>query len=89
MDIANNMIMSFYLIVSLNVAYTFVNNKSSNIRIKRSRSHAQFPNSNNQLDRTKDECGKRSVAFSPHRNPKIVGGIVAPYGAFPWQVIKK
>lgn len=31
-------------------------------------------------------CGSRTVAFDPHRNAKIVGGVAAPYGAFPWQV---
>lgn len=31
-------------------------------------------------------CGSRTVPFDAHRNPKIVGGVAAPYGAFPWQV---
>lgn len=40
-----------------------------------------------QLDTSSSmSCGGRTVAFDPHRNPKIVGGVEAPYGAFPWQV---
>lgn len=33
-----------------------------------------------------DECGTRTIHFYPKRSAKIVGGNVAPYGAFPWQV---
>ncbi|XP_030756654.1 transmembrane protease serine 3-like [Sitophilus oryzae] len=31
-------------------------------------------------------CGKRSVAWHPTREPRIVGGEEPPYGAVPWQV---
>lgn len=33
-----------------------------------------------------NSCGTRSVSFNPKRNGKIIGGNVAPYGAFPWQI---
>lgn len=32
------------------------------------------------------DCGRRTIRYSPRRNGKIVGGSVAPYGAYPWQV---
>lgn len=32
------------------------------------------------------ECGTRTIQFYPKRSGKIIGGNVAPYGAFPWQV---
>jgi len=34
----------------------------------------------------KYECGTRYVRFHPQRMGKIVGGVVVPYGAYPWQV---
>lgn len=34
----------------------------------------------------RNTCGTRTVDFNPKRHPKIIGGNVAPYGAFPWQV---
>lgn len=33
-----------------------------------------------------DACGQRSIDYKPKRHAKIIGGNVAPYGAFPWQV---
>lgn len=34
----------------------------------------------------KCDCGMRTIRHYPRRNGKIVGGSVAPYGAYPWQV---
>lgn len=31
-------------------------------------------------------CGTRTIKFYPKRYGKIIGGNVAPYGAYPWQV---
>lgn len=40
----------------------------------------------NVMSNTKNVCGTRSIRHYPRRNGKIVGGSVAPYGAYPWQV---
>ena len=39
----------------------------------------------------KSSCGSRSVSFNPpqsgnSRNSRIINGVNAPYGAYPWQV---
>lgn len=43
--------------------------------------HSHIAENNIQID-----CGKRTIRHYPLRNGKIVGGSVAPYGAYPWQV---
>lgn len=61
----------------------FVGSTPSMQRVKRSGGYPKF-SENNLLFH--DTCGLRSVLFNPQRSPKIVGGTIAPYGAFPWQV---
>ena len=34
----------------------------------------------------RSNCGTQSVAFEPPRNGRIVNGVDAPFGAYPWQV---
>lgn len=31
-------------------------------------------------------CGSRTVSWTPHREPKVVGGEIPPPGAVPWQI---
>lgn len=47
----------------------------------RSGGHPKFP-----LGVPGPACGSRPVAWSPQREPRIIGGEVPPYGAVPWQV---
>lgn len=53
------------------------------VRNKRSGGYPKFSENSLLFHET---CGTRTVLFNPQRTPKIVGGSVAPYGAFPWQV---
>lgn len=50
--------------------------------------YGQFLSAHNaeNIQAEMNSCGTRSVNFNPKRNGKIIGGNVAPYGAFPWQV---
>lgn len=48
--------------------------------------HQSMNPQQNQLTINDNSCGLRTVSFNPQRNAKIVGGVPAPYGAYPWQV---
>lgn len=39
-----------------------------------------------RINNVDSDCGRRTVKHYPRRSGKIIGGSVAPYGAYPWQV---
>lgn len=59
--------------------------------IERNKRHAIYSNQNRSSFskasfQDRSSCGTRSVTFEPPRNGRIVNGVDAPSGAYPWQV---